>query len=1162
MPSACGKAGKPPGPSIDPAAYEALVGQFDMGVAALEVSDPSDRALKSFTKVTELAPDEPAGWANLAITQLGPKGSVEAARIAVDRALRISPVASDVAFVAALVAEREGRTAEALTALEQAVATDGANLRARYRLFQTLEHADVAAARGQLEAIVAAAPANRLGRLELARLLAKASDIGGSTTQLAALWVRAEVWSLRLSDQRTLVESAAKAGDAAALSTAVTILGNLLVEDPAFVRDAGELRSPVNPAEQPIRRLLALPEPAPDPAAPDPSLRFRAEPLNAPGARWASAAHLAGEGPPMVILGMDDGVRLLAAEPVDLAYPAGEPPLSPEGFLAADLDNDRRPDLLLVGARGLRLYRQMEDGAFQAVNDKTGLDATVLDAAYRGAWSLDLDLDGDLDVALGVAQGKPPVLRNNGDGSWAVAEPFDMDGLNRLIWTDFDGDGDGDVVARDAAGRLVRLDNQRNGRYQAAVEPSPLDAQDFAAIDLAAEADGRRQDGVLDLALLRLSAAGAAVDSSFPFGGTEGAWQTGPQLLSPDALSKVDPALGKLLTSGMDAPSTAAPVGRLLTGDIDNNGAVDLVLGGLPEGGLVLDLAGLVLSRPAATIQAVIDLDQDGRLDLVGTDRSGRPLRLINEGGAKAYHFQRIRPRGLEIPAAPSGGAQASAASGDQRINSFGLGGQISVRVGRLNQTRPIDGPAVHLGLGTKTTADLVYIQWPNGVAQAEFDLPADGEAVALQRLKGSCPWLFADDGDGLRFVTDILWRSPLGLRINAVDTAGVVQTRDWVNLRPDQLRPVNGRYELAVTAELWETHFFDEMKLLVVDHPADVVPAVDERFAIPPPPLALQPLTDSEPIDAATDQRGQDVTATIRDLDERYLDGFGIGTYQGIAPDHWVELDLGGAADRLQAKGLGADGLVLLAQGWIYPTDSSINVAIGQGRTVAPKPLAMQVQEADGRWRTVGPALGFPAGKHKTLLIDLAGMDPAGGVAPRRVRLATNLEVYWDRLSLAARAPETQRQQTELAPTTADLSYRGFSVTSHFGTVERAPRSQPEVPDYSRLASLRPIWIDLGGNYTRFGDVRDLLAGTDDRYVILNAGDQIRLSFPVPPSPPAGWTRSFVFISDGWEKDGDFNTAYGGTVLPLPSHDRPEYADPVIRGPATTLEADPVFQR
>jgi hypothetical protein len=79
------------------------------------------------------------------------------------------------------------------------------------------------------------------------------------------------------------------------------------------------------------------------------------------------------------------------------------------------------------------------------------------------------------------------------------------------------------------------------------------------------------------------------------------------------------------------------------------------------------------------------------------------------------------------------------------------------------------------------------------------------------------------------------------------------------------------------------------------------------------------------------------------------------------------------------------------------------------------------------------------------------------------------------------------------------------------------------------------PRWRDLEGYYTRFGDVRELVAKTEDRYVIMNAGDELRLSFEAPPPPPAGWTRDFVLIGDGWVKDGDYNTSFSKTVLPLP---------------------------
>jgi hypothetical protein len=99
--------------------------------------------------------------------------------------------------------------------------------------------------------------------------------------------------------------------------------------------------------------------------------------------------------------------------------------------------------------------------------------------------------------------------------------------------------------------------------------------------------------------------------------------------------------------------------------------------------------------------------------------------------------------------------------------------------------------------------------------------------------------------------------------------------------------------------------------------------------------------------------------------------------------------------------------------------------------------------------------------------------------------------------------------------------------------------------------------WRDLDGFYTRFGDVRELVAKVDDRYVIMNAGDEIALRFPVPETPPAGWKRDFIWESDGWTRDGDLNTRFGNTVLPLPAHG----VKTDERAP-TTLKNDPVYRR
>jgi len=67
-----------------------------------------------------------------------------------------------------------------------------------------------------------------------------------------------------------------------------------------------------------------------------------------------------------------------------------------------------------------------------------------------------------------------------------------------------------------------------------------------------------------------------------------------------------------------------------------------------------------------------------------------------------------------------------------------------------------------------------------------------------------------------------------------------------------------------------------------------------DERFSVPPVKLAITSVAPPQPIARAVDDTGNDVTATLHDLDGNYLDNFGRGQYQGVTRDHYVEIDLG----------------------------------------------------------------------------------------------------------------------------------------------------------------------------------------------------------------------------------------------------------------------------
>jgi len=277
----------------------------------------------------------------------------------------------------------------------------------------------------------------------------------------------------------------------------------------------------------------------------------------------------------------------------------------------------------------------------------------------------------------------------------------------------------------------------------------------------------------------------------------------------------------------------------------------------------------------------------------------------------------------------------------------------------------------------------------------------------------------------------------------------------------------------------------------------------------------------------SAVDDTGQNVTDIVRDLDGRYLDSFGRGQYQGVTRDHYVEVDLGQDSRKIGQ-------LYLIAKGWLHPSDSSINVAISQGQHEQAKALSLEVPDGHGGWVVAQRNLGFPAGRKKICVFDISNVFRPG--TPHKLRLRTNLEVYWDSIEWAEGLPQTPLKITWLAPAVADLHYRGYSV------VHQQNSSSPEIPDYNHLAGTRQPWRDLEGYYTRYGDVRELLAEVDDRYVIMNAGDELSFRFHAPAEPHVGWIRDYIITGEGWIKDGDYNSTFSRTVLPLPYHARRDY--------------------
>ena len=1110
----CGAGGKLPDKSSKE--YSETVSAFYTGLAALQVGDDVTAESK-LAQVTQLAPGEPAGWANWGVLAFRQRNFDVAAQ-RYDRARELAPKNDQIYYLLGILQSTRGNSKDAIADWRKAVGINPQNYRAAYQLALEVEREGGPGSDAEFESLIQnilkAQPDNLAAWLELARAAAKRGDSATLKSALAQINARASQWPPEVQQQVAALQVAVAGGDMHAAAMRTTFLRNALMRVAEFRESLGVLQAAAGEEAEPFTHFLRLEPPAFVPAPADLALTFTPQAVASLGAKpaakrweWIGSVSLGSAGPPVVVEANGREVHVSTGATFPFAGGAvGAAPL-PEGILPIDFNYDFKNDLVLAGAGGVRLMRQDNPKLFTDVTAQAKLPKAVMGASYTGAWAVDIEADGDLDIVLGAKEGLPLVLRNNGDGTFTPIHPFPgVAGLRAFAWADFDGDGNPDAALVDGAGHLHVFHNERQGQFREL--PLPANFPQVKALNVA-DVDN---DGVLDL--VAVQADGAIVRISDEHEG---------KVLDVAEIARVP--------SGAGVAEYLSGEVRLHVADLDNNGALDLFLTGASSDasgkipGALIWLADekgkfVLLEHPfggglaPAMVSDAADLSGNGRLDLLGLAADGQPLQAVNHG-SKNYHWQVVRPH-------------AKQAVGDQRINPFGVGGEIEIRSGLLVQKQPITGPQVHFGLGNQTSTDVVRVVWPNGTVRAEFGVAADTEVVTEQRLKASCPFLFAYNGNGMEFIKDAVpWGSAIGLRINTIGTARVETTGEWYKIRRDQLLPHDGYYDLRVTAELWEVYYYDYLALMTVDHPVGTEIYVDERFSIPPPKLGVTTVATPHRIARATDDTGKDVTAIVDTLDGKALDDFGRGQYQGITRDHYLEVDLGEDAPK-------SGPLYLIGQGSIHDTESSLNVAITQGHRWRAQGMSIEVPDGHGGWVTAQANLGFPAGRKKTVLFNLTDVFRPG--TPRRVRIRTNLEIYWDCIEWAQGMPDAPLKTVRLEPNYADLHYRGYS------SISRPDSGAPEVPDYNNVVSTKQRWRDLIGYYTRYGDVRELLTQIDDRYVIVNSGDEMSLRFPEQPAPPAGWVRDYVVIGDGWIKDGDFNSTFSKTVQPLPYHAKQEY--------------------
>jgi Flp pilus assembly protein TadD len=761
-------------------------------------------------------------------------------------------------------------------------------------------------------------------------------------------------------------------------------------------------------------------------------------------------------------------------------------PLIPEAFysrcLVGDLQNDRFDDVIMLGDKGSHLFRfatnaQVTDAStFSKLRDLPAIDGALLD----------LDFTGKLDL-LAVSPGGQGirVLRNLGnlyfnEITTTSGIPATLNAVRQLGVDDWNNDDLLDLFVARSGHPLETLFKVRGGPLSPTNALANLPSADALALgDL-------NNDLRTDLVI----ATGNRIE------------------LIMNALPD-----RRQIDLGRDT------VSRIRLIDHDNDGWMDLWTAGtrlrvwrnLGQAGFqevtsALKLDKLSVDRFEDIVFA--DFDNDGDTD-VALATAGQGLRLLRNDGGNANLQVKLKLIG-------------------NRSNSSGLGIRLELAAGGLRLVRTANTLPLEIGVGQHRQLDSLTVRWFD-LALSSVDVAVEPRTllplIELQLPTGSCPYLYAWDGQRYRFVTDILGAAPMGLpAAEGIFIDADVEEYVWVGSEP-MFPPKDGHYVLQITEELREVLFLDEAKLVVADHPAgtEVHPTTKLVPRRPFPPSGLVTVDRPIPLRAAQRQDGLDATDLLRVADGQWVSPLQprIPQLRGLAEPFDVTLDFGTIpADR---------PLVLVLTGWLRFGGGMANIAASHHPDL-PFPFpTLEAETGDGQWHSVDVTLGAPVGKTKTIVTDLTGKLPADC---RRLRVRTAFEIHWDRIALFERSTAHTRI-THVVPASSDLHWHGF------GEFEDLPWQYPLTPIFDRVTHRAPWTINPAGWSTRYGEVNELVLRRDDALVIINAGDGLTLKFAADSLPPLepGYVRDFFLYSVGWEKDSDFHVTLGWQVEPLPFH-------------------------
>jgi Tfp pilus assembly protein PilF len=1115
-----------------------LMSTQTLGIAYLE-EFKLDEAEKEFQKFIQLAPDEKLGYANLGLVYLRMRKFNEAEE-QLFKAIKIDPKDADIRLLLATVYEMDDKREKAVSVLTETLKFAPGHIKTLYNLSELFSIDPDEKLQKQrkiyLLQLIDQAPGNLVPRLQLIDIYIHSGDADKAIEQLEIIRKQFPEFPKEANVYFNMTISLLKKPDLEKAVIQFIIFHNHMKVTFPYQAGIIELKGPggsmigfplitynqqsssQNLESKSLLDVIKFTE-----ATASAGLDIVASFSESENLEFLNSTHVAvgdydGDGDQDIYVGNYDPVTTSymhylfkndmarfkdISEEIGIRHSGKE-----SSAIFADYDNDGYLDLYIVKEDGDILYRNVEKGVFKDVTETTEIGSRT---GGTKALFFDMDHDGDLDL-FETRSNSNLVFRNNSDGTFkeqGVEMGLSGNEVNSrdAAFGDFDDDGDIDLfVVNDNANNILYT-NQRQGIFKDISLKSGLKSNNSST---SVTVGDYNNDGFLDMFITSLQGENSALYRNAGNGSFEPEKNTEEMFAVLKHIKALDAKFFDFDNDGF--------LDILITGESNQNDSRGLFLFHNEGNGEFTNVSNLLPEKPKSGRQiSLFDYNDDGDLDVLIAGLNGGVFLLRNDGG-NMNHYVNMKLVGLR--------------TGSAKNNYYGIGAKVEMRAGDLYQNMVVTNPDIYFGLGHRANVDIIRITWTNGVPQNILLPNSDQSLVEAQMLKGSCPFLYTWNGTEYVFVKDITWRSalgmPLGIMGGTTMHAFPDASDDYIKIPGEMLKPKNGEYSIQVTSELWETIYMDNIQLVAVDHPDSVEVFVPEQFSPPPfPDMDIFKVNEKHFPISAIDSYGNDLLPFIVEKDDKYISNFKPDKYQGTTEMHDLILDPG--------EQMNDENLIIFLNGWIFPTDASINVALSQSDELKVISPYLQVINKKGVWETVINDLGFPMGKDKTVIADLSGKFLSND---HRIRIRTNMEIYWDQIFFSDGLSKAPVSTTVLLPASANLHYRGFSRSYRKGG-----RYGPHWFDYSDVDKTKK-WRDLTGNYTRYGDVLPLLTESDNQYIITNAGDETTIKFDAKELPKLknGWKRDYLIHSVGWVKDGDINTALGSTVKPLPFHGMTSY--------------------